>query len=153
MNTPGDTLIHLGWREWLSIPVLGIRRIKAKVDTGARTSALHTGGLEIYQAEDGSERVRFTVHPLQRRPDYEVLCDCPVLASRKVKDSGGHIELRPFIRVPVQLGENVWPIDFSLTNRDNMKFRMLLGRTAMVGLFAVDPASSYLVGKPRPKRR
>lgn len=152
MKTPGDTLIHLGWREWLSIPALELRRIKAKIDTGARTSALHTCGLEIYRADDGSERVRFTVHPLQRRPDYAVECDCPVVASRSVKDSGGHVELRPFIRVPVQMGDHNWEIDFSLTNRDNMKFRMLLGRTAMVGRFAVDPASSYLVGKPRPKR-
>lgn len=138
----------IGWREWLSIPELGIPRIKAKVDTGARTSCLHTCGLEIYEDEAGSARIRFTVHPLQKKPDYSVDCDCPLLNQRQVKDSGGHEEVRPFIRIPVTLGSITWEVEFSLTNRDNMKFRMLLGRTAMNGRFLVNPGISYQLGKP-----
>ncbi|MEX2581232.1 MAG: RimK/LysX family protein [Verrucomicrobiales bacterium] len=148
MNRVGTTLRTVGWREWLSIPDLGIPHIKAKVDTGARTSALHTGGLEEYTDEHGDERVRFTVHPIQGNDDYHVECDCVVASRRSVKDSGGHEEVRPFIRVPVTLGTTTWEINFSLTNRDNMKFRMLLGRTAMVGRFKVDPALSYNLSSP-----
>ena len=149
MNPTSSALDIIGWREWLSIPELGIPRIKAKVDTGARTSCLHTCGLEIYNDSRGEERVRFTVHPLQRKPDYSVDCDCQLLNQRQVKDSGGHEEVRPFIRVPVKLGDITWEVEFSLTNRDNMKFRMLLGRTAMNGRFLVNPDLSYQLGKPQ----
>lgn len=132
----------------MSIPDLGIGRIKAKVDTGARTSALHTYGLEIYETKEGEERVRFRVHPIQNNDDYSLECDRKVIGSRSVRDSGGHEEIRPFISVPVVLGEHTWEIEMSLTNRDNMKFRMLLGRTAMKNRFVVHSAASYLVGKP-----
>lgn len=147
MNEPGSTAEVLGWREWLSIPDLGISRIKAKVDTGARSSCLHTTTLETYQDDQGLARVRFTVHPLSRKTATPVHCDCTVTSTRMVRDSGGHEEIRPFIRVPVQLGPHLWEVEFSLTNRDNMKFRMLLGRTAMKGRFLVDPTRSYLLGK------
>ncbi len=148
MNPTSNSLDTIGWREWLSIPELGIPRIKAKIDTGARTSCLHTCGLEIYEDNSGRERVRFTVHPLQRKPDYSVECDCPLVNQRQVKDSGGHEEIRPFILVPVTLGPYSWKVEFSLTNRDNMKFRMLLGRTAMKDRFFVNPGLSYQLGKP-----
>ncbi|GEM_PF-601578 len=148
VNPTPSALDIIGWREWLSIPELGIPRIKAKVDTGARTSCLHTCGLELYTGPRGEERVRFKVHPLQRKPDYSVECDCPLLNQRQVKDSGGHEEVRPFIRIPVTLGNVTWEVEFSLTNRDNMKFRMLLGRTAMNGRFLVSPGLSYQIGKP-----
>ncbi len=147
MNPSSPNLDIIGWREWLSIPELGIPRIKAKVDTGARTSCLHTCGLEMYTGGRGEERVRFTVHPLQKRPDYAVECDRPLLSRRPVKDSGGHEEVRPFISVPIVLGRLTWEVEFSLTNRDNMKFRMLLGRTAMNGRFLVNPGLSYQIGK------
>lgn len=137
----------LGWREWLAIPELGISRIKAKVDTGARSSCLHTRGLEIYEAPDG-RRVRFSVHPLPKKPDLVATCDLPLVDCRRVRDSGGHEEERPFILVPIVLGPHVWEVEFSLTSRDNMKFRMLLGRTAMKGRFLVNPTLSYLFGKP-----
>jgi len=146
VNPTCSNLDIIGWREWLSIPELGIPRIKAKVDTGARTSCLHTCGLEIYEGQGGEERVRFTVHPLQRKPDYAVECDRPLLNQRQVKDSGGHEEVRPFISVPVTLGPLTWEVEFSLTNRDNMKFRMLLGRTAMKDRFLVNPYLSYQLG-------
>lgn len=138
----------LGWREWLSIPGLGIARIKAKIDTGARSSCLHTRGLEVYTAESGERRVRFSVHPLPKKPSLEARCDLPLLATRVVRDSGGHEEERPFIRIPVTLGPHTWEVDFSLTSRDNMKFRMLLGRTAMKDRFLVNPSLSYQLGKP-----
>lgn len=147
MNPTRPHFDIIGWREWLSIPELGIPRIKAKVDTGARTSCLHTCGLETYESRAGEARVRFTVHPLQKKTDYSVECDCPLLRQHEVKDSGGHVEMRPFISVPITLGALTWEVEFSLTNRDNMKFRMLLGRTAMKGRFLVNPALSYQFGK------
>lgn len=142
----------LGWREWLSIPDLGIRRIKAKIDTGARSSCLHTRGLEVYRDSSGEDRVRFSVHPLPLKPAVVNECDFPLLDRRIVRDSGGHEEERPFIRVPVVLGRHTWEVEFSLTNRDNMKFRMLLGRTALKGRFLVNPSLSYQFGKPHRSR-
>lgn len=148
MTSSETSPVRLGWREWLSIPELGIARIKAKVDTGARSSCLHTCGLETYADASGARRVRFRVHPLSRNSRLVVECDRPLVAMRVVRDSGGHEQERPFIRVPIVLGPHEWEAEFSLTNRDNMKFRMLLGRSAMVGRFLVDPSVSYLVGKP-----
>lgn len=151
MTEPRPITELLGWREWLSIPALHIPRIKAKIDTGARSSCLHTTTLETYTDDAGLPRVRFTVHPLVRRTTSQpVHCDCPLASSRIVRDSGGHEELRPFILVPVTLGPHTWEVEFSLTNRNNMKFRMLLGRTAMKGRFIVDPTRSYLFGKRKP---
>ena len=148
MSSEKEHLSIIGWREWLSIPELGIDHIKAKVDTGARTSALHTFGLELYDDESGLTRVKFRVHPLQKNEDFIVECDCPVLNQRSVKDSGGHEETRPFIRMPICLGSHTWDAEISLTNRDNMKFRMLLGRTAMNGKFLVNPQLSYQLSEP-----
>jgi len=148
VKSASTQLSVIGWREWFSIPALGIPHIKAKIDTGARTSALHTFELNVYQGDSGKERAKFRVHPLQKNLDYVVECDCELLDKRSVKDSGGHEEIRPFVRLPVTLGEHTWEINVSLTNRDNMKFRMLLGRTAMAKRFLVNPALSYQLGPP-----
>ncbi len=142
--------IIVGWREWLALPELGISHIKAKVDTGARTSALHTFDLETLDI-DGVRSVRFSIHPLQREPDV-VQCVFPLLDERQVTDSGGHSELRPVIKTDLLMGGKRWPIEITLTNRENMKFRMLLGRTALRGHMLVDSQVSYLVGK-RPQAR
>lgn len=147
VNNEEEILPIIGWREWLSIPALNIEAIKAKVDTGARTSAIHSFRLERYFSDTREERVRFSVHPNQDDEETVVECDAPVVGSRSVRDSGGHEEIRPFIRVPVTLGTFTWDIDFSLTSRDNMKFRMLLGRTAMANRFLVHPGLSFCQGK------
>lgn len=139
----------VGWREWVSLPELGIEHIKAKVDTGARTSALHAFSTELYY-EQGVKRVRFRMHPWQKRTDIEQTCSAEVVDERSVSDSGGHRERRLVILTPVCLGEQCWPIEMTLTNRDNMQFRMLLGRTAIRGRYAVHSGASYLIGKQPP---
>ncbi len=142
--------ICIGWREWFSLPELLIPSIKAKVDTGARTSALHAFFVEPYEEND-RHMVRFGVHPLQKRDDIEIVCSCPIKDFREVSDSGGHREMRYVIETPVKLGNRTWPIEMTLTNRDSMQFRMLLGRTAMSGI-VVEPEQSFIFGRPKKAR-
>ena len=137
--------ITIGWREWLALPDLDVRAIKAKIDTGARSSALHTLGLEPFE-KDGILKVKFGVHPLQRRKDIEVNCVADVVDRRRVTSSDGQGEMRYVIRTTVAMGELRWPIELTLTNRKSMRFRMLLGRAAISKLLLVDPAKSYLSG-------
>lgn len=140
--------ITLGWREWVALPDLDIARIKAKVDTGARTSCLHTFRMEPYADDNGGRRVRFWVHPVQNDLHQVIECDAAVIDERMVSDSGGHQELRLVIETTLLVGDTRWPIEMTLTNRDSMRFRMLLGRTAMAGQSVVLPESSYLAGEP-----
>jgi hypothetical protein len=137
---------RLGWREWVSLPDLGIPAIKAKLDTGARTSSLHAFMIEPFRS-DGRLKVRFGIHPLQRREDIEIFSSAEVIDRRHVIDSGGHRELRYVIQTPIHIGQRSWDIEVSLTNRDIMRFRMLLGRTAMQKRLLVDPQGSYLAGR------
>lgn len=143
--------LELGWREWCALPELHIPAIKAKVDTGAKTSALHTFGVEPF-TEDGMPWVRFYVHPLQRNESVVRECTAPVLDERLVSDSGGHREMRYVIETQVQIGGESRRIEMSLTNRDTMRFRMLLGRTAMTGGVAVFPERSYVNGRLRARK-
>ncbi len=143
--------LTVGWREWVSLPELGLPKIKAKVDTGARTSALHAFEIRLFE-QDGHKRVEFRIHPNQRDNDTEITCVADVKDEREVRDSGGHKELRPVIETPLQVGDKMWPVEITLTSRDDMLFRMLVGRTALKGLAVVDPGRSYLTrGKRRNK--
>ena len=141
------TALTLGWREWVDLPELGLFAIKAKVDTGARTSALHAFELREFE-ESGKARVEFKMHPNQRDAETVVVCTADVKDKRIVRDSGGHSEERCVIETPVRIGEDSWPIELTLTSRDDMLFRMLLGRTAMRDRAIVNPSRSYLTGKP-----
>ncbi|MEJ2638451.1 MAG: ATP-dependent zinc protease [Desulfosarcinaceae bacterium] len=140
----------IGWKEWVTLPDLGIPAVKAKIDTGARTSALHAFTLEPFRRE-GRQMVRFGVHPLQRRRDVVRTCEAVVLDYRQVKNSGGQIEERYVIHTCLGLGDLDWSIDLTLTNRSGMRFRMLLGRTAVRGRLVVDPGKAYLYGRLRAK--
>jgi len=148
---PDTKLITVGWREWVGLPDLGIARIKAKIDTGARTSALHAFELQSFK-ERGSPHVRFRIHPKQYRTDIEMTCEARVIDQRVVADSGGHREERYVIETPIKLAGQTWPIEMTLTARDDMRFRMLLGRTAMSGRILVDPSRSYLTKKATKQR-
>ena len=134
--------ITVGWREWLALPELGIDKIKAKVDTGARTSCIHAFRVEEFTQEE-QVWVRFWVHPIQDDNNTEVQCQAKVIDQRTVTDSGGHQEQRYVIQTQLLIGGQQWPIEATLTNRDTMKFRMLLGRTAMAGRIVVDPELSH----------
>lgn len=136
----------LGWREWVSLPDLGIASIKAKVDTGARTSALHAFDVSLVEV-DGVKTVRFKIHPLQRDSETVVECEAPLLDEREVRDSGGHSEMRYVIETRIAIGAAIHLAEVTLTNRDSMGFRMLIGRTAMKGHYLVDPGRSYRLKK------
>ncbi len=140
----------VGWRERLSLPGLGIDKIKAKIDTGARTSCLHAFKLESFTKEE-KLWVRFWIHPNQHDVDTVVVCEAEVIAERTVRDSGGHEESRYVIKSDICLGGQTWPAEITLTNRENMAFRMLLGRTAMHHRIIVDPTASFLIPFEAPK--
>lgn len=140
----------IGWREWCALPDLGVDAVKAKVDTGARTSSLHAFGVEEVD-RDGVPWVRFEVHPAQRSKRGALVVEAPLVEHRSVRPSTGVEELRPVIRTRIALGGKRWPIEVTLTDRDVMGFRMLLGRHAVRRRFLVDPARSYLQSS-RPDR-
>lgn len=139
-----EPLIRVGWREWAALPDLGIGRIKAKLDSGARSSAFHTSRSERY-TQAGKPWVAFAIQ-LRRHFDRLTWAEAEVVDERPVIDTGGQISLRPFIRSRLKIGERIWEIEINLTDRRAMLFPMLIGRTAMYGRLMVDPAASFLLG-------
>ena len=136
-------LLVIGWREIVALPNLGISQIKAKIDTGAKSSALHALHLETFQ-RDGQKMIRFLIHPDQRDSKLTVTAEAALLEYREVRNSGGKVQLRPVILTNVELDGVQWQIELTLTNRDVMGFRMLLGRQAIRDRFLVDPGKSFL---------
>ncbi len=139
--------ILIGWKEWVALPDLGLASVKAKVDTGARTSSLHAFDVKTFK-ERGVLKVRFKVHPVQKRSDVIQTCTATVVDHRVVTDSGGHREKRYVIQTTLVIGSLKFPIEMTLANRETMSHRMLLGRGAMHQLL-IDPFHSYLLGKPK----
>ena len=137
----------LGWREWAALPDLGIERIKVKVDTGARSSALHAFDV-TEEEQDGEVWVRFKIHPIQRNARHTIETRALLVDEREVRSSSGRASLRPVIETRIVVGRRVWPIEITLVRRDLMGFRMLLGRQAVRGGFLVDPGRSFRRGEP-----
>jgi len=146
--TSGSKLV-IGWREWVQLPGLGVFETKAKVDTGADNSALHAFNLERF-SRDGLDYVRFEVHPKQRSRRPVIRCEAPLVTEKKVRNPGGRSELRPVIMTTIVVAGVSLEALVNLTSRDEMGFRMLLGRRAVRGSFVIDPGRSYL--GPRPRR-
>lgn len=145
------SMVLVGWQEWCALQKLHIPAIKAKIDTGAKTSALHASDIRPFHRH-GVRYVHFIVHPLQRSEKFAQHCTALVVDQRTVKNSGGHKELRYVIHTPITLGQMTWDIEITLTNRDPMIFRMLLGRDALKGHSVVDPGRKVCQGKPGSKQ-
>ena len=144
---PADAPLTVGWREWVALPALGLPAIKAKVDTGARTSALHAFDIAEERGEGGAALVGFSVHPLQRDGATAVRCRAPLVDRRTVTDSGGHREERWVIATTLALGGRSREVEVTLVDRTDMLFRMLVGRTSLVPDVLVNPARSFLLGR------
>lgn len=144
MTSDVNSRLHVGWKEWASLPELGITAIEVKVDTGAKTSALHSFDLEAFE-KDGQTYVRFGLHPDRHSVDNELYCEAKVVDQRMVSDSGGHKELRYVIETPIVMGGQQWPIQITLARRESMAFRMLLGRQAMKNRIVVLADAHHLL--------
>jgi hypothetical protein len=144
MKKKKKVLDTIGWREWVSFPELGIEKIKAKIDTGARTSALHVSHIRVVK---GTDIVKFKIHPVQRRARPLVEASARIVSRREIKSSNGEISVRPVIITKVKIGEKILPIELSLVNRDLMGFRLLLGRSVLRNRFIVDSGKSFLLLK------
>lgn len=146
---PDLTLAVVGWREYVALPALGVHKIKAKIDTGARTSALHAFDLKISHDADGAAWATFMIHPRQDDRHEALEARMPVLEWRKVKSSNGKSERRPVIETQLLLGQQQWTIEITLTRRDAMGFRLLLGRQALRKHVLVDVSQSFVTRKAK----
>lgn len=138
-------MIKVGWREWCALPSLQIPAIKIKIDTGARTSALHAFDIRL-EENNNKQYVHFSVYPIQGDKNIVLNCSSLLKETRMVTSSNGHRELRYIIMTSISLGKRIWEIELSLSNRDPLKFRMLLGREALKHIALIDPSSSYCQG-------
>lgn len=139
----------IGWREWAAFPDLGVERINAKIDTGAKSSAIHAFRVSVSESADGPW-VEFALHPRRRRKKPEIFCRAPLIDTRLIKSSNGQTEERFVINTPLRMGDQIWPIELTLTNRDAMGYRLLVGRDALARRFMIKPDASYLLGKKPP---
>jgi hypothetical protein len=144
--------LRIGWREWVGLPELNVASIKAKIDTGARTSALHAWKIEPFRRRGGLW-LRFELHPTQRTHANRVACEARAVDERPVRNSGGQVERRYVIETLLRLGSLSWTIELTLADRDQMGFRMLLGRTALKDKILIDPGRSYLTSHDKSPRR
>jgi len=136
----------VGWREWVALPSLLVDHVKAKIDSGARTSAIHAFNMQTF-TDHGAPHVSFTIHPVQRRRQPEVACVAEIRDEREVMSSTGHRQRRYVIEIDACLGGLTWPIELTLADRDPLGFRMLLGRQALRDRFLIDPSRSFVVGR------
>jgi len=144
--TEKEPLLSIGWNEWCALPHLNIPAIKAKIDTGAKTSALHAFNIHTFYNQ-GQAYVQFDIHPLQRNQKKSITCCAPVADQRYIMSSNGHKEHRLVIETTLALSNKQWPIELTLSNRDPLKFRMLLGRQALENQVIIDPAHSLKLGR------
>mgnify|MGYP001826070738 CR=1 FL=1 len=142
----------IGWREWVKLPTLGIDKIKVKVDSGARSSSIQAVKLKTFE-RDGEQWVRFRIHPIQRSSKNTVEVEAKILEFRSIRSSNGIAKVRPVILVDVELLGQVWQVELTLASRDNMGFRMLLGREAFRDRFLVDGGKSYYGGRPERRKK
>ena len=152
VNRKKSGLPVIGWREWVGLPDFGIKAIKVKVDTGARSSSLHAFDRQLFERE-GAEWVRFKIHPVQRKSNKTVEAEARVLEFRNVRSSSGVSARRPVIIANVTLLGITWPVELTLASRAEMGFRMLLGREAFRGQFVVDAGKSFYGGRPKKKKK
>lgn len=152
MTSKKTVLPVIGWREWISLPDLGVKAIKVKVDTGARSSSLHAIKQTVFE-RDGEKWVSFQINPVQDKTDNPIKAEAKILEFRSVRSSSGMAEMRPVIKTHIKLLDRVWPIELTLSNRDAMGFRMLLGRQTFRHKFYVDAGRSYYGGKPKKRLR
>lgn len=152
MNNEQSVKSIVGWREWVSLPELNVAAIKAKIDTGANTSSLHAFDIERFR-RDGTDLVRFRIHPIQRSIRRAIQAEAPLLEMRRVRSSNGIQSQRPVVTTQIEIFDQCWTIELTLANRDQMGFRMLLGREALKGRFLVDVGASYLDESRVPVRR
>lgn len=138
----------VGWREWVGLPAWGVPAVKAKIDTGARSSAIHAFDLEFFET-DGEQWVRFGVHPWQRSDADSIIVEALRIDHRTITSSSGTRSERPVVETTLTLGGRSVEAEVTLTRRDEMGFRMLIGRQALEQGFVVDPAASYLGGRPK----
>jgi ribosomal protein S6--L-glutamate ligase len=141
-----DEKIIIGWREWCALPQLGIPAIKAKIDTGARTSSLHAFNIKTTHTEHHN-KVHFSIHPIQGNNNVVIDCHAPIVDERYIMSSSGHKELRCVISTRVELGDLSWEIELTLSYRDPLRFRMLLGREALVKHVIINPSRSLSQGR------
>jgi len=150
IDSPKKKSKMIGWREWIALPDFGIDAIKAKVDSGARTSAIHATKIR-YHNKDGEIWVSFDI-TAQMNPRKSVRVRAPLIEKRKVRSSMGHASVRPVILTTLQIGDEKWPTEVTLVNRDPMGFRMLIGRRALSGRFIIHPARSFIQSQPREEK-